>query len=103
MTRFSYFLFTALLVGLVYTILFFVDPKHATLNSTLTYFSGPLIFANFAMAIYSLLAWAITHDDDVSKGGVTFLNATWITALATYIAYKLILAGGIFKLFSSFT
>jgi len=103
MTGLGYFLFSVLLTGIIYAIVYINGGDHRTLLYTTTYFSLPLIAANFIMALYSLAHWFVRHhDEDVAKEGLTFLHATWITALVTFAAYKIISVGGIVMLFKSF-
>lgn len=98
MSRFSYFIFNILLVLVIYTIVYFNSAKHEALIYTIEYFFIPYIAITFLMAIFSLFRFFISHDNDVSKEGLTFLHGTWVVSLMTYIAYKVISTGGMIKL-----
>lgn len=105
MTRLSYFLYNLLLVCVIYTLAYFQykaaliqGTKTDVLTYTLYYFSTPIIALNLFMALYSLVHFFMTHNHDIARDGITFLNASWFISLITFIAYKLISAGGILKL-----
>ena len=101
MTKLGYFLFNVVLIILVYLPVYFAAAarQHDTLMYTLEFFSGPYIAANFLMALYSLFHWFIKQDHDVANEGVLFLNATWVSALLTFMVYELISHGGFAKIF----
>ncbi len=101
MKRSAYFMFTLLLTVMIYCLVYVYSPRHEALPMAVYYFSAPLAVANFIMALGSLLVWFVRQDEDISRGGVTFLHTTWIIILVTFIAFKVIHAGSLARLFSA--
>jgi hypothetical protein len=90
MTRFGCFLFNIMLIAFVYGLVYWGGARHDTLLYAVKFFSAPHIAANFMMSLYALIRWFMTRDFEISREGVTFLYATWIASLATFIAYVLV-------------
>ncbi len=89
MTRFSFLFFNVLLVTAVYGIAFFETGKDAALHYKVFYFSAPCILLLVLMAIASTVRYFLSPHEDIIKSAVTYWHASWITALLTFIAYKL--------------
>lgn len=101
MSRLGYLLFTVLLSAILYGIAY-AGGSQKVLEYTILYFSLPLIFANFFMALFSLVhAYVRNHNEDIASEGVTFLHAVWITALITAGVY-LSMTPGIMPKISAF-
>jgi len=101
MTRLGYFLFNLLLILAIYGLVYLGGSDPRTLTYTIRFFSAPLIAVNFVMAIYALLHWFMSQNHDVSREGITFLHATWVIALMTFIAYLVISHTSITHMISS--
>ena len=102
MNRSAYLIFSVLSVIIMYTMVYFGGKAHDVLAYSAMYFSVALVAANFLMAVGSLILWFLIHNEDISRGGITFLNAIWILTLAVWLAYKITSAGSLSKLFSGF-
>ncbi len=90
MTRFSYFLFNILLTIIIYSLVYLTGNDVKVLIYTITYFFAPYIAMNFLMVVISLVRWFFSQDPSVHHEGITFFNGTWVLALLTFGAYKLL-------------
>ncbi len=89
MTRFGFYIFNMLLVTILYGSVYLNGSKPGAVSYTLREFSEPYIALLLIMCIFATLRWFMSHDPEIAKEIVTWVNLLWLVPVLTILALYL--------------
>ncbi len=93
MTRFGFFIFNILLIISIYGLIYLDGASQGAINYIMHHFSMPYMTLILFMCLITTIRWFMSHDPDVAKEIVTWVNALWLVPALS--AGALYLMGGL--------